>query len=71
MPIAKIKLFEVESLDNGKTRRFQSQLYLGRMAVDFVIIDGKLKVWKGLNFIETDHPYEIVNSIEEMKHQQL
>ena len=68
---AKIKLFpNGEPMEDG-TQRLQSQLYIGRMASDFTLKDGVLKVWNGKDFAETNRPYKIVNTILEMKNQQL
>ncbi len=58
-----IKLLEIEPLSDG-TRRFQSQLYVGRLSADFIIEpDGTAKMWsatkKGCNFIPFCEAYQI------------
>lgn len=61
-----IKLYPAGVLDNG-TKRFQSQLYVGRQAADFIMqTDGLMRVWDkspngGFDFIEYKGEYEIVN----------
>ena len=57
-----IKLYEIESLDN--TRRFQSQLMIGRQACDFIYKNGEMYVWVGRgDWIVYDKDYEIVSNL--------
>lgn len=70
-----IKLLEVEGMDDG-TRRFQSQLELGRDSVSFIMgTDNVMRAWGysngGVGFYEFKKPYEIVKDRAEMKYQQL
>lgn len=72
---AKIKLFQLgEPMEDG-TIRLQSQLSLKSDAASHILKDGILKVWghgkNGSPFYETNEPYKIVKSIEEMKYQEL
>lgn len=69
------KLWKVNTTKDG-TERFQTQLELGRDTVSFIRgTDGVMKVWRygenGASFYPTDKPYEIVDKIEDMKHQPL
>jgi hypothetical protein len=68
--INKIKLFKVDELSDG-TKRFQSQLMVGRKAVDFIMgSDGIMKIWSngenGFDFYEYKGSYEIIDSKSEM-----
>jgi hypothetical protein len=71
-----IKLLEVEGLDDG-TRRFQSQLEVGKDFADFIMgTDNVMKTWGysvggNVGFHEYNKPYEIVKDRAEMKYQQL
>lgn len=72
----KTKLFQIGGPMEDGTIRLQNQLSLGKDYASHILKDGILKVWgrsnlKGFDFIETNEPYHIVNSIEEMKYQQL
>ncbi len=73
--MATIKLYYVNTLDNG-TKRFQSQLYVGKASADFVMReDGVMLNWghgnKGWDFYEFKDPYEIVSDVKEMSSQKL
>lgn len=62
-------------MENG-TQRFQSQLYIGRDSVDFIMgIDGIMRCYgygdKGFNYYPFNEPYEIITDIKEMKYQKL
>jgi len=67
------KLLEIKSI--GKTRRFQSQLYIGRSIADFVMEENIMKVYrqgkKGFDFYPYHGNYIIVKDIKEMKYQKL
>ena len=70
-----IKLFKVNTLDNGVVR-LQSQLLVGKDSYDFIIDDdGICKCWgsgnKGFNFYPYAEPYKIIENIEEMRTQQI
>ena len=71
----KTKLFQIgEPMEDG-TIRLQNQLSLKSDAASHILKDGILKVWghgkNGFSFYETNEPYQIVNSIKEMKYQPL
>ena len=71
----RIKLLKVNTLDDG-TIRLQSQLMVGKDAVDFIMQDGILKCWGyGKNgdagFHEFTDPFEIVTDRKEMKYQKM
>lgn len=69
-----IKLYKVSESEDG-TEKFQSQLMLGRDAVDFIRKDGVMCCWgrgdRGFDFYSYDEEYEIVDSIEDMRFQKL
>ena len=70
-----IKLYVAYKKDNG-TIGLQSQLYVGKDTVDFILEDNVLKNWcwkpmLGYGFHETDIPYEIINNVNDMKTQML
>jgi hypothetical protein len=71
---SKIKLLKVDEMENG-TIRLQSQLYINRDTVDFIIEGGVLKCYgngnKGFDFYEYKEPYEIVESKKDMAYQPL
>lgn len=67
---AKIKLFVSGKTEDG-TILLRSQLALITNVNSHTLKDGKLCFWNGKDFEETNEPYQIVNSIEEMKYQQL
>ncbi len=60
-----IKLFKVDETEDGAIR-LQSQLYVDRGTVDFILEDGILKHWTGHSFTEIDIQYEIIETKEEM-----
>lgn len=65
-----VKLFEVESLED--TRRFQSQLFVGRAVADFILKDSTMYVWGGRGeWVPYTKEYKIVKSKKEMKTQKL
>ena len=75
--MSKIKLLEVDCTSDG-TRRFQSQLYVGKDTVDFIMRsdDGVMRCWGyekkgGFDFHPYDGEYEIFETIERMKKQTL
>lgn len=69
-----IKLLKIGELSDGN-ERFQSQLLVGRNEADFIRgTDGVMKVYGyrligGFDFYEYEEPYQIVNSVEEMRSQ--
>ena len=70
----KIKLFEIVNYES--TRRFQSQMYIGRIAADFIIEKNNImKYWRdgnvGLDFYTYLKEYEIVTNILDMRVQVL
>lgn len=69
-----IKLLKLDELANG-TIRLQSQLCVGKDVADFILVNGVLKHYGRhtdvFGFYETDIPYEIVDSVEDMQYQQL
>jgi len=72
--MAAIKLFK-KGEENG-IEKFQSQLYVGKDIVDFVREDNIMKVYDyrpktGFDFYPYTEPYEIVDSINDMKTQKL
>lgn len=66
----KTKLFQTGVTEDG-TILLSSQLALKTNVNSHTLKDGKLCFWNGKDFEETNEPYQIVNSIEEMKYQQL
>ena len=66
----KTKLFKIGTTEDG-TILLRSQLALITNVNSHTLKDGKLCIWNGKDFEETNDPYQIVNSIEEMKYQQL
>lgn len=75
--MAKIKLIQLgEPMANG-TIRYQAQLsfFRGDDVADFIIEDSIMKVWQngenGFGFYQTNQPYEIVSTAEEMRMQEL
>jgi hypothetical protein len=75
MKKSKIKLYYLEKMSNG-TIRLQSQLLVGRNDADFIMEDGKVKIWRhdnnnGFGFYDYNEPYEIVHDINEMRTQAL
>lgn len=68
-----IKLLEVGQV-NGN-RRFQSQLYVGRDTVDFIMEDGIMRCWMqgkgGFDFHPYLGKYEIVSDKKQMNFQTL
>ena len=71
----KIKLFKKDELQDG-TQRFQSQLYVGRCSVDFIMgTDGIMKCYgygnKAFDFYEYKEPYEIVTNKSDMIKQEI
>ncbi len=73
---AKIKLFPLGQPMEDGTQRLQSQLSFRSDTASHILQNGVLKIWgyekeKGFGFYETNQPYQIVNSAEEMKTQQL
>lgn len=71
----KTKLLQLGKPMEDGTIRLQNQLSLKSDAASHILKDGILKVWghgkNGFSFYETNEPYQIVNSIKEMKYQQL
>lgn len=70
-----IKLYPA-GLNQFGDQRLQSQLMVGKMAADFILIkDGPMQCWghgnKGLDFYEFTDPYEIVTDIKSMNTQTL
>jgi hypothetical protein len=70
-----IKLLKLDTLNDG-TQRFQSQLYVGKDTIDFVMgTDNIMLCWRESNgrfdFYEFNEPYEIVLNESEMKYQEL
>lgn len=67
-----MKLLKVNEMQDG-TVRLQSQLMVGRDAVDFILKDNILKCWgsgnKGIDFYEYYGAYEIVTDIKDMAKQ--
>ncbi len=68
-----IKLLFLNTLEDG-TKRYQSQLYLGKNTADFIMkTDGIMRFFsngdKGFDFYEFNEPYEIVSDISQMKTQ--
>jgi len=68
-----IKLLEIDATQDG-TRRFQTQLSLGKDSADFVMgNDNIIKVWgngdKGFNFYPFIGDYQIVSDRKEMLNQ--
>lgn len=66
----KTKLFQTGVTEDG-TILLRSQLALKTNVNSHTLKDGKLCFWNGKDFEETKEPYQIVNSIKEMKYQQL
>lgn len=71
--MSKIKLLETDGLKDG-TRRFQSQLLVGKDTSDFVMgTDGIMKCYgkgdKGFDFYPYNQPYEIVSNKNDMVRQ--
>ena len=64
-----IKLLEVGRITEN--RRFQSQLYVGKDTVDFIMEDGVMKCWgqgdKGFDFYPYLGKYEIVSQMNFQK----
>jgi len=69
----KIKLLEIDNFE--MTRRFQSQLYLGRNVADFIMENNIMKYWTsgnfGLDFYPYLKEYEIVSTGSDMRMQVL
>ena len=70
-----IKLFKVDEMENGDIR-LQSQLYVGKGTVDFILrTDDVLENYgygeRGFGFYKTDIPYEIFLDKKDMKYQKL
>lgn len=72
--MSKINLFKIGELPDG-TIRLQSQLLVGKDEADFIIKAGVLKCWgngkTGFDFYEYTEPYDIFESKEAMKYQEL
>lgn len=66
----KIKLFVSGKTEDG-TILLRSQLALITNVNSHTLKYRKLCFWNGKDFEETNEPYQIVNSIKEMKYQQL
>jgi hypothetical protein len=70
-----IKLLLINTLEDG-TKRYQSQLYLGKNTADFIMkTDGIMRYFnngdRGFDFYEFKEPYQIVSDISEMRTQQI
>jgi hypothetical protein len=70
-----IKLLKVDTMQDG-TQRFQSQLYVGKDTIDFIMgTDNIMKCYGqgngGFNFHPFNKPYEIVENIKKMQTQTL
>ncbi|MBB3700067.1 hypothetical protein KMW28_27035 [Flammeovirga yaeyamensis] len=67
--MTKIKLLEIEPV--GLTRRFQSQLFVGRGVADFVMENGQMKIMVHHGYVPFHHEYEIIKDRSQMQIQEL
>lgn len=70
--MAKIKLYVIETLENG-TIRLQTQLTVMRKGVeaDFILEKEKLYIWDGGGWALSNRDFELVYNKEQMKYQTL
>ena len=73
-----IKLLKVDNMfiDGQKVQRFQSQLYVGKDTVDFIMRDDNTMLCYGMgengfDFYEYKKPYKIVGNVSDMIKQPL